>query len=161
MVYEVSRDGFVISTDPARIDVDVVHGFLSKSYWTPGIPRSVVERGMAGSLCFGVYEDGGGGRDARPTPRAQIGYARVITDRATFAYLADVFILEPWRGRGLSKWLVETIMAHPELQNLRRWCLLTRDAQGLYARYGFKELSGPPTYMERKDADVYRRLGGG
>ena len=93
--HEPSRDGFLISTDPGRLDLDVIHGFLRSSYWAAGIPREVVERSIRGSLCFGLYQDGEG----------QIGFARVITDRATFAHLADVFVLEPWRGRGLSKWL--------------------------------------------------------
>ena len=115
----------------------VVHGFLSTSYWSPGVAREVVERSIRGSLCFGVYYKEG-----------QVGFARVITDRATFAYLADVFILEDHRGAGLGKLLVESIMAHPELQNLRLWMLATKDAHELYRKYGFTELAEPARFME-------------
>jgi N-acetylglutamate synthase-like GNAT family acetyltransferase len=148
MHFRVSRDGFEISCDPARLDLDVVHGYLTRSYWSPGIPRETVERAARNSMVFGLYESGSG---------KQVGFARVITDKATFAYLSDVFVLEEWRGRGLSKWLVESILAHPELQGLRRFCLLTRDAQGLYQRYGFTGLPDAATYMERRDPDVYTR----
>ncbi len=127
------RGAHEISTDPARLDFDVVHGFLSTCYWSPGIPRALVERAAHNSLAFGVYAvDGAGAR--------QVGYARVITDRTTFAYLADVFVLERDRGQGLARWLMEVILAHPELQGLRRWMLVTRDAHGLYEQVGF----GPP-----------------
>jgi GNAT superfamily N-acetyltransferase len=146
-----SRDGFLISTDPALIDLDVVHGFLSTSYWSPGIPRDIVRRGIDNALTFGVY-------DQRTSPHGQVGFARVITDKATFAYLSDVFILDSHRGHGLSKWLVEIILAHPDLQNLRRFCLLTRDAHGLYERFGFGPIPDPRNYMERRDPDVYKRL---
>ena len=146
MHQEWHRDGFTISTDPARLDLDVIHGFLSTSYWATGIPREVVRRSIEHSLCFGIQE---GGR--------QVGFARVITDRATFGYLGDVFVLESHRGRGLSKWLMECVHAHPELQGFRRWVLLTRDAHGLYARHGWKPLASPDRYMERWAPDVYRR----
>jgi GNAT superfamily N-acetyltransferase len=105
--------GYVISTDPTRLDVSVIHEYLTRSYWAAGIPRSVVERAIAGSLCFGLYH----GSD-------QVGFARIITDSATYAYLADVFVLEPHRGRGLAKWLMDVIIAHPALQGLRRWASL-------------------------------------
>src|SRR5215470_13564808 len=105
-----SNGDFEISTDPARIDLTTVHGFLTESYWAHGIPRHTVEQAIRNSLCFGIYRE-----------KQQVGFARVITDRATFAYLADVFVLEPYRGRGLSKWLMECIMTHPDLQELRRW----------------------------------------
>lgn len=147
---EGDRDGFRISTDPARLDVDVIHGYLAQSYWATGIPREIVERSIRGSLCFGIYEAVAG------KPERQIGFARVITDRATFAYLADVFVLEGWRGRGLSKWLLETILAHPDLQGLRRFCLGTRDAQSLYARYGFANPKDPTRWMEILRPDAYR-----
>lgn len=146
MTVEWTRGEFTISTDPARIDLDVVHGFLSGSYWAQGIPREVVRRSIANALCFGVYH---GGR--------QVGFARVITDRATFAYLGDVFVLEDWRGHGLAAWLLEVIQAHPELQGLRRWVLLTRDAHALYRKAGWSELAAPDRYMERWFKDVYRR----
>lgn len=149
---EAERDGFRISTDPERLDVDVIHEYLAaRSYWAKGIPREIVERSIRGSLCFGIYETDAGGESER-----QIGFARVITDRATFAYLADVFVLEGWRGRGLSKWLLETILAHPDLQGLRRFCLGTRDAQRLYARYGFANPKDPSRFMEILRPDLYR-----
>ena len=136
----------VIDSDPSRLDLDVIHGFLSSSYWAKGIPRETVERAVRNSLCFGVYDDG-----------KQVGFARVVTDQATFAYLADVFILESHRGRGLSKALVAAIAADPRLQGLRRWVLVTRDAQGLYAQYGFKPLASPDRFMEMHDPTVYSR----
>lgn len=133
-----------IDTDNARLDVDVIHGFLTESYWAAGIPRATVERSIEHSLCFGVYVDG-----------RQAGFARIISDYATFAYLADVFILAPYRGRALSKRLMDAIVAHPKLQGLRRWSLATRDAHGLYARYGFTPLASPERYMERLNPGVY------
>jgi len=144
------RDGFIISTDPARIDLDVVHGFLTGSYWAEGIPPEVVRRSIEHSLCFGLYQD-----------RRQIGFARVITDRATFAYLGDVFVLEAFRGRGLARWLLEVVQSHPELQGLRRWVLLTRDAHALYRQAGWSSLAAPDRYMERWFKDVYRKAAGG
>jgi GNAT superfamily N-acetyltransferase len=148
--YQAQRDGFLISTDSALIDLDIVHGELTRLYWSVGIPRETVSRGIRNSLTFGLYD-----RNARP--RTQVGFARVITDKATFAYLSDVFVIEPYRGRGLSKWLVEVILAHPELQGLRRFCLLTRDAHGLYEKYGFKPMPDPSRYMELWDPEVYAR----
>jgi GNAT superfamily N-acetyltransferase len=135
-----------ISSDPARLDVAVIHRFLSESYWAKDIPLETVKRAIAGSLCFGAYLDG-----------AQIGFARLITDRTTFAYLADVFVLPGHRGKGVSKQMMEFMVAHPETQNLRRWCLVTRDAQGLYGKYGFTPLASPPRWMERYDGEVYQR----
>lgn len=134
-----------ISTDRSRLDIGVIHGFLSTSYWADSIPRELMERSFAGSLCFGVFDNG-----------AQAGFARVVTDYATFAYLADVFILESHRGRGLSKRLMEAIMAHPDLQGLRRWHLVTRDAAGLYAQFGFAPLAVPDRHMEKTLRDPYR-----
>lgn len=136
------RGAHEVSTDPARLDFDVVHGFLATSYWSPGIARETVERAARHSLAFGVYDVAG------DRPR-QVGYARVITDRTTFAYLADVFVLPAHRGQGLARWLVEVIAAHPELQGLRRWMLVTRDAHALYARVGFTPLTTPDRVMER------------
>lgn len=135
-----------VTTDPAKVDREIVHRFLSQSYWSQGISRDVLERAIANSLCFSLLD----GDD-------QIGFARVVTDRATFAYLADVFVLPTHRGRGLSKLLMETIIAHPDLQGLRRWVLVTRDAHGLYARYGFTPLAKVDGYMERWDPEVYQR----
>src|ERR1700679_211447 len=124
---EERRGEFCISTDRALLDLHVVHGVLTNSYWAKGIPREVVARSIEHSLCFGMYDENG----------QQIGFARVITDYATIAYLGDVFLLESHRGRGLSKWLMECIVQHPSLQNLRRWILLTRDAHNLYSKFGF------------------------
>jgi GNAT superfamily N-acetyltransferase len=139
------RGEYTISTERRRLDIDVIHGFLSRSYWAEGIPREVVERSLEHSLPFGVYHG----------PR-QVGLARVISDYATFAYIGDVFILEEYRGRGLSKWLLEVIVSHPELQGLRRWILMTRDAHGLYQKVGFQPSRTPERMMERYFADVYR-----
>jgi GNAT superfamily N-acetyltransferase len=139
--------GFVISTDPARVDIDTAARWLAEtSYWANGVPRDVVARAVAGSLTFGLYVEETG---------AFAGMARVVTDRATFAYLCDVFVLEPFRGRGLSKWLLETITGHPDLQGLRRWLLFTADAHALYERYGFQPLTSPDRVMERHNPDIY------
>jgi GNAT superfamily N-acetyltransferase len=138
-----------ISTAPQRLDLDVVHGFLTASYWATGIPRATVERSLAGSLNFGLYRDG-----------AQIGFARFVTDGATFAYLADVFVLPAHRGQGLAKWLVGTALTHPALTGLRRVLLATRDAHALYAQFGFTPLARPERFMEILDLDVYSHRGG-
>jgi GNAT superfamily N-acetyltransferase len=136
-IQEYTRDGFQISTDPARLNVDVIHNFLAnEAYWSPGVSREKVARQMKHSLCFGVYAGD-----------QQAGFARVISDFTTFAYLADVFILRPFRGQGLSKWLVQTILAHPELQGLRRFTLNTRDAHGLYRQFGFNNDPHPENYL--------------
>jgi N-acetylglutamate synthase-like GNAT family acetyltransferase len=135
---------FLISTDRAKLDVEVIHRFLTRSYWAEGIPRETVIRAIENSLCFGVYNG-----------NEQVGFARVISDFATYAYLADVFILEPYRERGLGKELIATVMAHPELQGLRRWSLGTRDAHGLYGQFGFTALENPSRMMEIADQEVY------
>jgi GNAT superfamily N-acetyltransferase len=135
------RDGYLISTDRSLLDLRFVHGYLETSYWAAGVPAEVVRRSVENSLCFGVY-----------ISEEQVGFARVVTDRATFAYLADVFVLEEHRGRGLGKWLVEVVLSHPELRGLRRWMLATRDAHELYRKYGFAELGRPGIFMERRDA---------
>ncbi|HUO25209.1 MAG TPA: GNAT family N-acetyltransferase [Candidatus Aquilonibacter sp.] len=144
-VVEQRRGEFLISTDRKRVDRDAVHAFLTSSYWARGIPREVVARSIENSLCFGVYDGLG----------AQVGFARVISDFATYAYLGDVFVSESHRGRGLGKWLMECIMQHPALQNLRRWSLVTRDAHGLYAQFGFTPLAAPEKFMELHRPDVY------
>jgi N-acetylglutamate synthase-like GNAT family acetyltransferase len=146
VVTEMGR--FLISTDRSKLDVDVIHKFLTQSYWAAGIPRATVARSIENSLCFGVYDNSN-----------QIGFARVISDFATYAYVADVFILEPYRERGLGKELMASIMAHPELQGLRRWSLGTRDAQGLYAQFGFQPVvnTRARTVMEIVDAEIYSR----
>jgi GNAT superfamily N-acetyltransferase len=137
---------YTISTDHARIDVPAVHAFLSQTYWSPGIPESVVRRAIAGAICFGIYH----GRD-------QVGFARVITDRATYAYLSDVYVLEAHRGRGLAKWLMDVIMSHPSLQGLRRFSLSTRDAHSLYTQFGFEVVANPDRQMEILRRDIYLR----
>src|SRR5271165_5420458 len=143
-VMEYRRGEFLISTSRERLDLDVVHGFLTNCYWAKGIPREVVARSIEHALCFGIYDDGG----------EQVGFARVISDFATIAYVGDVFVLEAHRGRGLGKWLMECIMQHPALQNLRRWILTTQDAHGLYAQVGFTPIKSPERYMERHDPKV-------
>lgn len=145
MHYEQIHGEYQISTDPARLDVDAIHAFLSHSYWAEQIPRSTVRASLAGSLCFGVYRG-----------REQVGLARVITDYATCAYLCDVYIEPAHRRRGLSKRLVEAIQKHPRLQGLKRWCLITRDAHGLYEQFGFR-LAEPGGWMEIVDLEVYKR----
>jgi N-acetylglutamate synthase-like GNAT family acetyltransferase len=150
MLHRSHRRGeFVVTTDPTRLDHDFIHGYLVRSYWSEGIPREVVERALSNSRCFGVYEG-----------EKQVGFARVISDFATFAYLADVFILESHRARGLSKFLMECILQDPELQGLRRWTLATRDAHGLYERFGFKPLANPDRFMEIHNPDVYKKSAG-
>jgi GNAT superfamily N-acetyltransferase len=149
MHHSWARGEFEISTDPARIDVGMVHEFLTNCYWAKGIPAETVRRSMENSTCFGVYHG-----------KQQVGFARVVSDLATFAYLADVFILPPFRGRGLSKWLLECIMAHPDLQGMRRWMLATRDAHALYARYGFTQVKAPERWMELHRPDIYAKTGG-
>ena len=136
---------YTISTDKNLLDVGLIHRYLSEdSYWAKNIPKAVVEKAIGHSLCFGIYQE-----------TAQIGFARVITDRATFAYLADVFVLTGHRGKGLSKWLMEEIMAHPDLQGLRRFMLATSDAHGLYAQFGFKALDAPERIMQINRPDLY------
>ena len=142
-------DGYEISTDRDRLDLDYLHAFLSESYWSPGIPRETLERAIAGSLCFGLYAPEG----------EPAGFARVVSDRATFAYLADVFVDPGHRGRGLGVWLVETVLAHPELQGLRRWSLATADAHGLYERFGFTAPSRPQDHMVIERPAIYRQGG--
>ena len=131
---KVTTADVTITTDPSRLDLDVIHGFLSRSYWAAGIPRATVERAVGHSLCFGAFD----GQD-------QVGFARVISDYATYAYVSDVFVLPSHRGRGIGKQLIAAIVAHPELQGLRRWTLFTRDAHDLYRQHGF----GDPRYPER------------
>lgn len=164
-IFTASRDPFRISTDPSLLDLDVIHGFLSTCYWSAGIARATVERAIANSMCFGLY-DTSEPRSAHsasshsPLPIASpslVGFARVITDRASYAYLCDVFVLESARSNGLGIWLIESLLIHPDLQGLRRFTLLTRDAHGLYERFGFKPMSDPTRYMERWDPDVYKR----
>ena len=141
------RGEFEISTDPARVDMATVHEFLSnQAYWSPGVPLDVMRRAVEGSIVFGLYHG-----------NEQVGFARVVSDRATFAWVGDVFVLDTFRGQGLGKWLVHCIVEHPELQGLRRWMLATRDAHGLYKQVGFTELHDPTRFMERWDPEIYTR----
>jgi GNAT superfamily N-acetyltransferase len=141
------RDELRLSTLTDEMDVDAVHAYLSaESYWAPGIPREVVARAVHHSLCVGIFDGA-----------AQVAFARAVTDRATYAYLADVYVLEAYRGRGLSRWMMEVLVAHPDLQGLRRWSLMTKDAHGLYAQFGFTPLKHPDRSMERTAPGVYAR----
>jgi GNAT superfamily N-acetyltransferase len=142
---EWTKDDFLITTDKNKIDALYVHQFLTRSYWAEGIPLETVERSIDGSLCFSVVY-----------LNHQIGFARVITDEATFAYLADVFIDENFRGKGLSRWLMEVIMSYPTLQGLRRFMLATRDAHGLYEKFGFTPMTNVDRWMQIHRPDVYK-----
>ena len=141
-----AKDQFTITTDKEKFDVDVIHSFLTTSYWAEGISREIVRRSIEGALCFGVFEN-----------NKQVGFARMITDKATFAYLADVFIIEEYRGRGLSKWLMQVIMSHPDLQGLRRMILATRDAHELYKKFGFTPLNNVDRWLHVHDPAVYKQ----
>jgi GNAT superfamily N-acetyltransferase len=155
-VMEYRRSEFLVSTSRERLNLDVVHGFLTNCYWAKGIPREVVARSIEHSLCFGIYEEIPRlAKDARHGAPARVGFARVVSDFATVAYLGDVFVLESHRGRGLSKWLMQCVVEHPALQNLRRWILLTRDAHGLYSQFGFTAVKAPELYMELHRPDIY------
>lgn len=188
-VQQWQRAGYIISTDRARIDIDVVHGYLTRSYWAEGIPRDTVARAINASLNFGIYHEAAapdvsdaatdaalaadnashvGAQPVAPSPAAatvshpaaavhtpQVGGARIVTDYATFAYIADVFVLEDHRGKALGIWLMECVAAHPSLQGLRRWMLGTRDAHTLYQKTGFTPLAAPDRWMERAFPDIY------
>ena len=147
MAFERRRDAYLISTDIRRIDLQFVHRYLSEeSYWAKGVPLDVVRKSIAHSVCFGVYE-----------AEQQIGFARVVSDCATFAYLADVFIIQAQQGKGLAKWLISCVLSHPELQGLRRWALVTADAHGLYTQSGFRQLAKPERWMELHNPNVYNQ----
>jgi GNAT superfamily N-acetyltransferase len=146
--FERRRGEFLLSDDAARFDVDAIHGALVRSYWAEGIPREIVERSIRGSLCLGLFDG-----ESR-----QVGFARAITDRATYAYLADVYVLEELRGQGLGSWLVGTLLDHPDLQGLRRLALMTRDAHELYRRFGFGPAATPQNYMEIARPGLYRKV---
>lgn|SRR5690606_5274335 len=143
----VEKDQFLISTDRSKLDTDSIHEFLStKAYWSLNIPKETVRKSIENSLCFGLYDG-----------EKQVGFARVISDFATIAYLGDVYVLEEYRGHGLSKWLMETVMSHPQLQGLRRWILLTGDAHGLYRKFGWTDIADPSLWMELHNRNVYSR----
>lgn len=141
-----TKEDYTISTDKNTLNIPYIHQFLTTSYWAEGIPVDTVQRSIKGALCFGVYKG-----------QQQIGFARVISDLATYAYLADVFIDEEHRGKGLSKWLVKVILEYPDLQGLRRFELGTRDAHGLYAQFGFTPLPNPEIFMQIRFPDVYKK----
>jgi len=143
---EWQKDDYILSTDKSRIDINVVHDFLSQSYWAEGIPSETVKRSIENSLCFAIYHQ-----------EMLVGFARAISDFATFAYLADVFVLTEHRGKGLSKWLIQIIVNHPQLQGLRRFTLATKDAHGLYAQFGFTLFDKPERWMHKHDPDVYKK----
>lgn len=143
----MTTSAFTVSTDKSKLDPSVIHGFLTESYWSKGCSMENVLQRIANALCFGVYEGD-----------KQVGFARVITDKVTFAYLADVFILETHRGQGLSKQLMAFIMAHPDLQNLKRWTLATRDAHGLYEQFGFVPFAHPELWMEIMNPNAYTSI---
>ncbi|MEO9654911.1 GNAT family N-acetyltransferase [Marinomonas sp.] len=138
--------GYTTSSNLKDMDLDVIHGFISHSYWAKGIPLKTMEKAINNSLCFGIFTDNGD----------QVAFARMITDSATFAYLADVFVLKEHQGKGLSKLLMQSIVEHPDLQGIRRIALATSDAHGLYAQFGFKALSSPENFMELHQPDVYK-----
>jgi GNAT superfamily N-acetyltransferase len=146
LIYEWKRDEYFISTDRDRLDVAMIHKELAQSYWSKGIPIEIVRCSIENSFVFGLYH-----KDT------QIGFARVITDNATFAYLADVFVVNRFRGQGLGKWLISVIVNCPDLQGLRRWLLATRNAHGLYQQFGFTALANPGIFMERNFPDVYQQ----
>lgn len=148
MTLEPRRGLYRISTDPAQLQLGVIHGYLTRSYWAEGVSREVVARALEHSLNFGLYLDDGGSDDGGPAE--QIGFARVVSDYATFAYLADVFVLEAHRGQGLATWLIGAALAHPRLQGLRTWALFTRDAHGLYRKFGFATPDDPKRVMWRR-----------
>ena len=140
MTKQFKKNSYFISTDKSKLDLEAVHNFITNSYWAKGISFEDVKKGIENSLSFGVYKQD-----------SQIGFARVITDYSRLAHLADVFILEEYRGLGLAKWLMENIMNHPELQSIKKWTLLTEDAHGLYRQFGFQDLKNPEIYMELKN----------
>jgi GNAT superfamily N-acetyltransferase len=145
MPTDLEQDEYSISCDNSKLDLVMVHNFLSNSYWSPGLPMDVLRRAIAGSLCFGLYRG-----------IEQVGFARVVTDRATFAYLCDVFVLEEHRGKKLGRRLMEAVTGHPDLQGLRRLVLVTRDAHGLYEQFGFRPLARPEGYMELHRPNIYQ-----
>ncbi len=143
--WEARRDEYTVTTDPARVNLNVVYGYLSRAYWSTGIPRPTLERAVQYSLCFSLLEG-----------EQQIGFVRVVTDYTTFAYVCDVFVLESHQGKGLGAWLMQCVTQHPELQGLRRWQLVTRDAHDIYSRVGFVPLSQPERHMELYTADIHK-----
>lgn len=149
MVWTSEHAGYVLSDEAARLDFDAIHAYLTRSYWSPGIPKEIVIDAARNSLCVGIYTAEG----------KQVGYLRAISDYATFAYLCDVYVLEEHRRRGLAKAGVKLLLSHPKLQNLRALRLVTKDAHPLYAQFGFTVIKDAPSHMEKREQDVYRRKG--
>lgn len=150
-IMEWQREQFTLSTDKNRLQINRIHIFLStQAYWSLGIPLSVVESAVEGSICFGLYDEAACG--------SQIGYARIVTDGATFAWICDVYIEPEYRGKGLSKWMIDCLMTYPVLKNLRRICLATKDAHSLYGKFGFEVTQTPQNWMEIKDNDLYKKM---
>jgi GNAT superfamily N-acetyltransferase len=148
-MFEIQQDNILISTDKSKLQLDIIHDYLSKkSYWAEGIPIEIVQKSIENSMAFGVYLQ-------QENELIQVGFCRIISDLATYAYLADVFVLEEHRGKGISKLLMKTILKHPDLQGLRRWVLATADAHGLYAQYGFTSLDKPENFMQIKAINPY------
>jgi GNAT superfamily N-acetyltransferase len=146
--FEREKGPYRISTDPSRMDLEAIHAYLTLSYWSEEIPKETLRKAIESSLCFALLDDS-----------RQIGFARVITDRATFAYLCDVYVLEEYRGRGLGTWLIGELLSHPDLQGLRRFMLITRDAHNLYRQFGFSTPKNPNAYMEIVHLDIYKQGG--
>ena len=144
---QVQHGNYLISDEPGRLDVAAIHAYLTRVYWSEGIPLSTITRALQGSLCVGVYAADG----------AQVGLVRIISDYATYAYVCDVYVLESHRGRGLAKAVLQATFTHPKLQGLRRMNLVTRDAHGLYSQFGFTAITHPDRYMAKLDPDIYRR----
>lgn len=149
MAFPSKRPPYLLSDDSSLLDVDVIHGFLTRSYWAEGIQKPRVQRTLETSYCFGLYEEVEGGE------LKQIGFARVLSDLSAIAYLMDVFVLEDYRGQGLGKWIVEEVLAYPVFEPVRRWILATEDAHSLYTRHGFTPLVHPDNYLHRYDPEKY------
>lgn len=145
--FDLEKGEFTITTERERLDVDAIHAYLTRAYWSEGVPRETVARAIANSVCFGVFRGS-----------EQIGLARVVTDSATYAYLCDVYILEEYRGKGLGTWLMECVMGHASIQGLRRFSPATRDAHGLYRKFGFRELAKPQSQMEIHRPEIYKEV---
>jgi len=145
-IEEYKKENYVVSTDKSKLNLAVIHGYLSRSYWAEDIPLEILKKAITNSLCFGIYNGNN-----------QVGFARVISDYSTFAYLADVFVLEEERGKGLSKFLMECILKHNQLQGLRNFSLMTKDAHSLYSRYGFKNIPQPENFMAKKVENIYKK----
>jgi len=145
MIFEEKKDNYFLSTEKSKLDIKFIHDFLcNKSYWAKGILLETVKTAIENSLCYGIYING-----------KQVGFARVVSDKSTFGYIGDVFVVDEHRGKGLSKWLMECIMKHPELQGFRRWIILTRDAHSLYQKFGFTPVKKPQNYIENHSPEVY------